>query len=248
MNVLSIIVICCFVYLMFVTWIFRKKGNGKCTDTGNKDSKQTPKASPAPPKAPEAGTKNGEASGIIPMSDFDMDRFRQVLTESMTAAMTYVLNAKTGDVSPEQVEFKNPEDRPSGQTSDNKEQPDDSPEPTIDEVEPDTISPPASGDSIEDIEAALDIAARPDASPDEKARAGKVLSGMRDVVFIGKIMSSNDRINDGIMACVAESMRRQPRKRKGSATPKKKNKTVDVGGVFRDPDMIKRKKDDDEED
>ena len=71
---------------------------------------------------------------------------------------------------------------------------------------------------------------------------------MRDVVFVGKIMSSNDRINDGIMACVAESMRRQPRKRKGSATPKKKNKTVDVGGVFRDPDMIKRKKDDDEED
>lgn len=248
MNVLSIIVICCFVYLMFVTWIFRKKGNGKCADTGNRDYEQTPKASPAPPQSPEAGTKNGDASGIIPMSDFDMDRFRQVLTESMTAAMTYVLNAKTGDVSPEQVEFKNPEDRPSGQTSDNNEQPDDSPEPTIDDVEPDTISPPASGDSIEDIEAALDIAARPDASPDEKARAGKVLSGMRDVVFVGKIMSSNDRINEGIMACVAESMRRQPRKRKGSATPKKKNKTVDVGGVFRDPDMIKRKKDDDEED
>ena len=50
------------------------------------------------------------------------------------------------------------------------------------------------------------------------------------------------------MACVAESVRRQPRKKWGSVAPKKKGKTVDVGGVFGDPDMIKRKKDDDEED
>lgn len=240
MNTLSILVICGFVYLMFVTWIFRR--NGKSAGNEKKPSEKTPEV----PQTPVVGI--GDASGIIPKSDFDMDRFRQVLTESMAAAMTYVLNAKTGDVSPEQVEFKNPEDRPSDDTSGNGGQEGNPAEPTIDDVEPDTVSPPASGDSIEDIEAALDIAARPEASPDEKAKAGKVLSGMRDVVFVGKIMATNDKINEGIMACVAESVRRQSRRKRGSAVPKKKNKTVDIGGVFRDPDMIKRKKDEDEED
>ncbi len=248
MNTISILVICGFVYLMFVTWIFRRKDNGNSADTGNKDKEKTPQANPETPQTPEAVAKNGDASGIIPKSDFDMDRFRQVLTESMAAAMTYVLNAKTGDVSPEQVEFKNPEDRQSGDTSGDGGQEENPAEPTIDDVESDTVSPPASGDTIEDIEAALDIAARSDASPDEKAKAGKVLSGMRDVVFVGKIMATNDKINEGIMACVAESVRRQSRRKRGSAVPKKKNKTVDIGGVFRDPDMIKRKKDEDEED
>lgn len=248
MNTLSILVICGFVYLMFVTWIFRRKENGNSADTGNKDKVKTPQASPETQQPSEAAAKIGDASDIIPKSDFDMDRFRQVLTESMAAAMTYVLNAKTGDVSPEQVEFKNPEDRPSGDTSGDGGQEENPAEPTIDDVEQDTVSPPASGDSIEDIEAALDIAARPEASPDEKAKAGKVLSGMRDVVFVGKIMATNDRINEGIMACVAESMRRQPRRKKSSPVPKKKNRPIDMGGVFRDPDMIKRKKDEDEED
>lgn len=248
MNVLSILIICGFAYLMFVTWIFRRNGNGKSSGAGPKDNEKTPDDRTDTAEAPASVPGSGDLDSLVPKSDFDMDRFKQVLTESMAAAMTYVLNAKTGDVSPEQVEFKNPEDRPAGQTADTGGQTDDDPEPTIDDVEPDTVSPPASGDSIEDIEAALDIAARPDASPDEAARAGKVLSGMRDVVFVGKIMSSNDRINKGIMACVAESVRRQPRKKRGSVAPKKKGKTVDVGGVFGDPDMIKRKKDDDEED
>lgn len=244
MNVLSILIICGFAYLMFVTWIFRRNGNGKSAGAGQKEKEKTPDAVDPPASVPEGGG----LESLVPKSDFDMDRFKQVLTESMAAAMTYVLKAKTGDVSPEQVEFRNPEDRPARQSADTGGQTDDGPEPTIDDVEPDTVSPPASGDSIEDIEAALDIAGRPDASPDEQARAGKVLSGMRNVVFVGKIMSSNDRINKGIMACVAESVRRQPRKKWGSVAPKKKGKTVDVGGVFGDPDMIKRKKDDDEED
>lgn len=248
MNTISILIICGFVYLMFVTWIFRRKENGNSADTGNKDKGKTPQASPETPQPSEPAAKSDDASGIIPKSDFDMDRFRQVLTESMAAAMTYVLNAKTGDVSPDQVEFRNPEDRPSGRPADSGKPDKENPEPTIDDVEPDTVSPPASGDSIEDIEAALDIAARPEASPDEKAKAGKVLSGMRDVVFVGKIMATNDRINEGIMACVAESVRRQSRRKKSSPAPKKKNRPIDMGGVFRDPDMIKRKKDEDEED
>lgn len=244
MNTISILIICGFAYLMFVTWIFRRKDNGKSAGNEKKPTEKTPEV----PQTPAVGTGGSDMDSLIPKSDFDMDRFRQVMTESMAAAMTYVLNAKTGDVSPDQVEFKNPEDRPSGDTSGDGGQEGNPAEPTIDDVEQDTVSPPASGDSIEDIEAALDIAARPEASPDEKAKAGKVLSGMRDVVFVGKIMATNDRINEGIMACVAESVRRQSRRKKSSPAPKKKNRPIDMGGVFRDPDMIKRKKDEDEED
>ena len=60
-------------------------------------------------------------------------------------------------------------------------------------------------------------------------------------------MASNERINEGIMACIAESLRNKPNtKKKVSPAPKKKSKPIDVGGTLRDIDMIKRKKDEED--
>ena len=73
---------------------------------------------------------------------------------------------------------------------------------------------------------------------------------MRDVVFIGRLMEADRRISDGVMDCIAESMRMRNAARgrkKGSPAPKAKARPVDIGGVLRDPDFVKHKKDNDEE-
>lgn len=235
MNTVSILIICGFAYLVFVTWMFGRKGSGQpqSKKTGKPEADRR-SASPAPQ----------EPMPLVPKSDFNMEDFKKAITDSMTAAMTYVLNAQIGDVTPEQVTFdKSDEKSGDNAETDNTEEQD----PDIVDADPDRVSPPATGDTLEEIEAALNTAADSKSSPDEKAKAGKILAGMRDVVFIGKIMACDERINEGIMSCVAESMRRHKPKKKGSPTPKKKNSPIDVGGTLRDPDMIKRKKDDDED-
>ena len=247
MNTVSILIICGFVYLLFVTWMFGKKGNNKSEKTDS-PTPQTAEPKADEPKESESTSKPQSGIPLVPKSNFSMEDFQKAMTESMKAAMIYVLQHKPGEVTPDQVEFDDKEEENADKNSDTAVNAPLETEPDIDDVEPDNPSPPASGNSLEDIEAALNVAANANkATADEKAIAGNVLSEMRDVVFIGKIMSANDKINDGVMACIAESIRReQKRKKKGSPSPKKKNKPIDVGGTLRDIDMIKRKKDEED--
>ena len=248
MNTVSILIICGFVYLLFVTWMLGKKGNNKSEKTDS-PTPQTPEPKADEPKESESTSKPQNEIRLVPKSNFSMEDFQKVMTESMKAAMIYVLQHKPGEVTPDQVEFGDKEEKNADETSDTAVNAPVETEPDIDDVDPDNPSPPATGNSLEDIEAALNVAANANkATADEKANAGDVLSGMRDVVFIGKIMSANDKINDGVMACIAESIRREQKpKKKGFPTPKKKNKPIDVGATFRgDIDMIKRKKDEED--
>jgi len=103
MNTASILILCAFVYLAFVTWMFRGKGKKHDTKTGGKKETQET-ASDSDGEEPKKNVVT-----VVPQSDFDFDKFREVLTESMAAAMTYVLNAKMGDVNPQDVEFKKSE-------------------------------------------------------------------------------------------------------------------------------------------
>jgi len=214
MNTVSILTICAFLYLAFVTWMFRGKGKKPDTRTdGKKEAQET-----VPDSDGEEPKKNTVT--VVPQSDFDLDRFREVLTESITAAMTYVLKTKIGDVNPQDVEFKNPatDSSGSGNAEDTPTDSDTADEtPDMDDFEPDSVSPPAKGESIDEIEAAVSVAANPAATPEQKAEAGRVLTGMRDVVFIGKMMETNERINAGIMNCIAESVR-AARKKKSAAS------------------------------
>ncbi len=101
MNTASILILCAFVYLAFVTGMFR--GKGKKPDTksdGKKEAQEKETESDSHGQEPKKNTVT-----VVPQSDFDLDRFREVLTESITAAMTYVLNARMGDVNPQDVEF-----------------------------------------------------------------------------------------------------------------------------------------------
>lgn len=243
MNTASILILCAFVYLAFVTWMFLGKGKKPDTKTGGKKETQE-----------TALDSNGEEPKknvvtVVPQSDFDFDKFREVLTESMAAAMTYVLNAKMGDVNPQDVEFKKTETENSGKAEDDSgnDMADDTPD--MDDFEPDSVSPPAKGESIDEIEAAVSVAANPSATPEQKAEAGRVLTGMRDVVFIGKMMETDERINAGIMNCIAESVRAAHKKKIGrpSAT-RRKSREIDVDGSLRRPENTDKDSEKDEED
>lgn len=246
MNTVSILTICAFLYLAFVTWMFRGKGKKPNTKTdGKKEAQETVSDSDG-----EEPKKN--AITVVPQSDFDFDKFREVLTESMAAAMTYVLNAKMGDVNPQDVEFKKSETDSSmngdaGDTPTDTDTADDTPD--MDDFEPDSVSPPAKGESIDEIEAAVSVAANPSATPEQKAEAGRVLTGMRDVVFIGKMMETDERINAGIMNCIAESVRAAHKKKIGrpSAT-RRKGREIDVDGSLRRPENTDKDSEQDEED
>ena len=246
MNTASILIICAFVYLAFVTWMFRGKGKKPDTKTdGKKEAQETVSDSDG-----EEPKKN--AVTVVPQSDFDLDRFREVLTESITAAMTYVLKAKIGDVNPQDVEFKNPDTASSGNgnTDDTSTDTDTADEtPDMDDFEPDSVSPPAKGESIDEIEAAVSVAANPAATPEQKAEAGRVLTGMRDVVFIGKMMETDERINAGIMNCIAESVRAAHKKKIGRpSSSRRKGRGIDVDGSLRRPENTDKDSEKDEED
>ena len=246
MNTASILILCAFVYLAFVTWMFRGKGKKPDTKTdGKKEAQETVSDSDG-----EEPKKN--AVTVVPQSDFDLDRFREVLTESITAAMTYVLKAKIGDVNPQDVEFKNPDTDSSvnGNADDTPTDSDTTDEtPDMDDFEPDSVSPPAKGESIDEIEAAVSVAANPAATPEQKAEAGRVLTGMRDVVFIGKMMETDERINAGIMNCIAESVRAAHKKKIGRpSSSRRKGRGIDVDGSLRRPENTDKESEKDEED
>lgn len=243
MNTASILILCAFVYLAFVTWMFRGKGKKPDTKTGGKKETQET-ASDSDGEEPKKNVVT-----VVPQSDFDFDKFREVLTESMAAAMTYVLNAKMGDVNPQDVEFKKSEQESRSSAKDDTVNDISDDTPDMDDFEPDSVSPPAKGESIDEIEAAVSVAANPAATPEQKAEAGRVLTGMRDVVFIGKMMETDERINAGIMNCIAESVRAAHKKKIGrpSAT-RRKNREIDVDGSLRRPDNTDKYSEKDEED
>ena len=243
MNTASILILFAFVYLAFVTWMFRGYGKKHDTKTGGKKETQET----ASDNDGEEPKKN--VVTVVPQSDFDFDKFREVLTESMAAAMTYVLNAKMGDVNPQDVEFKKSEQESRSSAKDDAVNDISDDTPDMDDFEPDSVSPPAKGESIDEIEAAVSVAANPSATPDQKAEAGRVLTGMRDVVFIGKMMDTDERINAGIMNCIAESVRAAHKKKIGrpSAT-RRKSREIDVDGSLRRPENTDKDSEKDEED
>ena len=243
MNTASILILCAFVYLAFVTWMFRGKGKKPDTKTGGKKETQET-ASDSDGEEPKKNVVT-----VVPQSDFDFDKFREVLTESMAAAMTYVLNARMGDVNPQDVEFKKSEQESRSSAKDDAVNDISDDTPDMDDFEPDSVSPPAKGESIDEIEAAVSVAANPSATPDQKAEAGRVLTSMRDVVFIGKMMETDERINAGIMNCIAESVRAAHKKKIGrpSAT-RRKGREIDVDGSLRRPDNTDKDSEKDEED
>lgn len=92
----------------------------------------------------------------------------------------------------------------------------------IEDVEPDTVSAPsATGATMEDIEESISTAVNPDATPEQKIEAGKVLDPLMDTNLMEGLMSYEE-IYKGIQSCMTELLReniadRQARKPDGKA-------------------------------
>lgn len=77
----------------------------------------------------------------------------------------------------------------------------------IEDVEPDTVSAPsATGATMEDIEESISTAIDPDATPEDKANAGKVLEPLMDTNLMEGLMSYEE-IYKGIQSCMTELLR-----------------------------------------
>lgn len=77
----------------------------------------------------------------------------------------------------------------------------------IEDVEPDTVSAPsATGATMEDIEESISTAVNPDATPEDKAIAGKVLEPLIDTNLMEGLMSYEE-IYNGIQSCMTELLR-----------------------------------------
>lgn len=77
----------------------------------------------------------------------------------------------------------------------------------IEDVEPDTVSAPsATGATMEDIEESISTAVDPDATPEQKMEAGKVLEPLMDTNLMEGLMSYEE-IYKGIQSCMTELLR-----------------------------------------
>ena len=105
----------------------------------------------------------------------------------------------------------------------------------IEDVEPDTVSAPsATGATMEDIEESISTAVNPDATPEQKIEAGKVLDPLMDTNLMEGLMSYEE-IYKGIQSCMTELLReniadRQVLKPDGKARKARpvKNHTTEV--------------------
>jgi len=95
----------------------------------------------------------------------------------------------------------------------------------IEDVEPDTVSAPsATGATMEDIEESISTAVNPDATAEQKIKAGKVLDPLMDTNLMANLMSYEE-IYKGIQSCMTELLRenisdRQAQKPKRTAKAK----------------------------
>lgn len=117
-TVLSVLIICGFLYLSFVTWMFRRKdGDAKAGSKDGVAKPDTPSSRPSP-------------LSIVPKSDFDMDNFQKSLAATLTSAVRQALGAATGDVNP------------AGTYGSYGDVESDDEDPDMDDVDPGLVSPP----------------------------------------------------------------------------------------------------------
>lgn len=154
------------------------------------------------------------------IEEFD-ERFDEI--EQRFDRVIQMLDRIEGDVRLKDVEFANSEDTPTQEEiARDAETVDNTPKDNcmtreqekaafndvrIEDVEPEIVSPPsASGATMDDIEKSMETAANPNATPEEKAKAGRVLITLKDTNFM-EHFSNDENILKDVMRCCKESCR-----------------------------------------
>ena len=204
-------------------------------------------------KKPAAETeKTAEETSCIGASSLEIDRLEELMEkvakETFKTMIPLAMNEIAGVVNLKDVEF----------APDPEEIADEKPEPgkrfspmTSEEIayafETDVrdfddsgpAAPMAKGATLDEIEEAFDTALSPDATPQQQAEAGKVLSEVKDTELYDRLASTNDDIDRKVNLCIKMSIKADIEARNAKMSPPRRkvvSKTVSVEIPMDDPD------------
>ncbi len=169
-----------------------------------------------------------ESRSLVGKSKFNIEDelescIDRIVDKAFDRNIRRVSKAMMGDVRFSDVEFADTDEKPSVRTS--------TPEPPVSEqlsksarmtpeqetasfedvriedVEPDTVSPPsASGATMEEIAESIGTATNPDASTEDKVKAAKILNPLMDTNLMDNLLSYEE-IYKGVQECMTELLR-----------------------------------------
>lgn len=218
----------------------------------NKQESQAPPSPPVPPQTPppappaqvEVAVQPASVrASVVGKSKFNIDEFDRRFEELQTRFQNILdlLDKVEAEVRLRDVEFRNPEDRPTQEqiNRDNEEEANGGNiqvshekideifgEPSMNEVEPDNISAPsATGTTIDEIEEALETVVDPKASTEAKAKAGRILFPYIETNLFASLVSEEE-ILQAVLKCanmaVRESIADKTKLKSASQQPKEK--------------------------
>lgn len=203
--------------------------NRKMRPPADKPPENTPVEEPPPAPVPDSPAPRS----MVSKSKFNIDeelesRIDRLVDNAFDRNISRIKLTMLGDVRLKDVEFGDEASATTTAASGNEVRNDNPPMPEqpvknarmtpeqersafddvrIEDVEPDTVSAPsATGATMEDIEESISTAVNPDATPEDKANAGKVLEPLMDTNLMEGLMSYEE-IYKGIQSCMTELLR-----------------------------------------
>lgn len=238
------ILLCC---VVMVGWLMFDAKQRMRDKPDNPTDKQESEKEPAPET-----DKTAEDTSCIGASSFEIDRMEammeRIAKETFKTMIPLAMNEIAGDVNLKDVEFA-PD---SEETIEEKPEPEKRFKPMTSEEIADAFetdirdfddsgpaAPMASGASLDEIEDAFDTALSPDATPEQQADAGKVLSEVKDTELYERLASANDDIDRRVNLCIKMSIKADIESKNSKVSPPRRkvvSKTVSVEIPMDDPD------------
>lgn len=238
------ILLCC---VVMVAWLmFDVKQRMRDKPDSPPDKQETEKEPATETERPT------EETSCIGASSFEIDRLEELMEkvakETFKTMIPLAMNEIAGDVNQKDVEFApDPEE-----TADEKPEPEKRFSPMTSEEIADAFetdirdfddsgpaAPMAKGATLDEIEEAFDTALSPDATPEQQAEAGKVLSEVKDTELYDRLASTNDDIDRKVNLCIKMSIKADIEARNAKMSPPRRkvvSKTVSVEIPMDDPD------------
>ena len=176
---------------------------------------------------PEVPVPETENRSLVGASSFDIDsleaRMMKVITDTVSETLPKVVKSMIGDVNFKDVEFADETpDMPDPQspkfTPLSAAETDTAFDVDIRDVEDSGPSAPtATGIPLDELEEKINTAMNPDATPEQQAEAGKILSDLRDTELMERLTSTNDDIDRRVNLCIRMSIQAEIREKNSAA-------------------------------
>lgn len=199
---------------------------------------------------PDVPAPTTESDSLVGASSFDIEgleaRMIKAMTDTVTETLPILVKSMLGDVSLKDVEFADEKPDASEQQDEkppkykplSAEETDKAFDVDIRDVEDSEPSAPvAAGVPLDELEEKINTAMNPDATPEQQADAGKILSDLRDTELMERLTSTNDDIDRRVNLCIRMSIQAEIKARNSkSDTPKIVRKVASVNIVPNDTD------------